>query len=806
MKQPNTDKCSLRITGMHCASCAAKIEKTLAKLPGVKEVSVNFATEQALVECDPEKTSTQDLQKAVEKLGYGVIPEQAAGEARLTIIGMDNPHCVSTVSTALESLPGITSKELSVNEKGIIKFNPAKSTLEDIKRVIRQAGYQPLEESALDREEEVRNAEIKHLRLLFFIGLVLSAPIVVLSFPEWFSIRLPGQGWILLALATPVQALLGWRFYRGSWVALKSASATMDTLIAIGTTAAFVYSVLAAASPKVFGTAMYFDTSSVILTFIVLGKWLEALVKGKASQAIRKLVGLQPKTATVLRGRKEVEVQIEDLQQGDIIVVKPGQKIPVDGVLVEGDSSVDESAITGESIPIEKKKGSVVIGGTLNKTGSFTFKATKVGKDTTLNQIIRLVEDAQGSKAPIQRLADQISGIFVPIVIALAVVAFLWWWLLFPQASPFVFSLSVFIAVLIIACPCALGLATPTAIIVGTGKAAEHGILIKHAEALETAHKMTTIVFDKTGTLTKGKPKVTDVISFSGTDAQVLTIAAAVEKPSEHPLAEAIVQGAVEKKLKIPKVSGFRAIPGKGVRAKLAGKTVMLGTRGLLKTVTKDAEQRLQEFENQGKTAVLLSVGGQLKGIVAVADTLKEGSAEAVAQLQKIGKTVVMLTGDNERTAKAIAAQVGIKQVLAGVLPGDKAAAIKKLQQNAVVGMVGDGINDAPALAQADIGIAIGAGTDVALETGSIVLMKSDVRDIVTAIDLSEYTLRKIKQNLFWAFAYNTVGIPIAAGVLFPFGILLNPMIAAAAMAFSSVSVVTNALTMRLYKPPIRRV
>ncbi|MEM4181784.1 MAG: copper-translocating P-type ATPase [Candidatus Pacearchaeota archaeon] len=621
---------------------------------------------------------------------------------------------------------------------------------------------------------------------------------------EWLNIEIPYKNIILLLLATPIQFIVGYRFYRGAFLALKAKTANMDTLIAIGTSAAYFYSFFVVLFPNILGDNVYFETSSIIITFIILGKWLEAVTKGKASEAIKKLMGLQPKNAIVIRDGKEVQIPINEVIVGDIIVVKPGQKIPVDGIVIDGISSVDESMITGESMPIEKKKGDTVIGATINKHGSFKFKATKVGKDTALNQIIKLVEEAQGSKAPIQRLADKVSSYFVPAVISIAILAFIFWYFILGES--FVFSLSIFIAVLIIACPCALGLATPTAIMVGTGKGAENGILIKGAEALENAHKLTTIVFDKTGTLTEGKPVVTDILAVGRLDKkEILKYAAISEKKSEHPLADSIINKAREEKMKIPDAKFFKAIPGHGIIAKYNKNEILFGNRNLMKKhkiKIETFEEKISNLENEGKTVMILAVNRKVVGLIAVADTLKEFSKEAVQKLHKMGKEVIMITGDNKRTANAIARQLGIDYVLAEVLPEDKEKEISKLQKKGkIVAMVGDGINDAPALARADIGIAIGAGTDVALETGQIVLVKNDLRDVVTAIDLSNYTIKKIKQNLFWAFFYNSMGIPIAAGLLYPFtGFLLNPIIAGIAMAFSSVSVVSNSLLMKKYR------
>jgi len=731
-------KLIIPISGMHCVSCAQKIESTLKKLDGVVNANVNFATEKATVEFDENVINENEINNAIEQLGYKVI------------------------------------KEIDHEAKEFV-----------------------------DKEREKREKEIRNLKTLFILSSILSIPIFILSFPEWFKIAFPYQNIILLILATPVQFLVGYRFYKGAFFALKAKTASMDTLIAVGTSTAYFYSVLVTLTPT-FGNYVYFDTSAIIITFVILGRWLEAITKGKTSEAIKKLIGLQPKTAIVIRNGKEIEIPIKEVVVGDIVVVKPGQKIPVDGIVVEGFSSVDESMITGESIPVEKKKGDTVIGGTVNKHGSFKFKATKVGRDTVLSQIIKLVEEAQGSKAPIQRLADKVSGYFVPTVILIAILSFSLWY--FALGQSFIFSLSIFIAVLIIACPCALGLATPTAIMVGTGKAAENGILIKNAEALENIHKLTTIVFDKTGTLTKGKPSVTDILADKLDKKEILKYAAIAEKKSEHPLAEAIINKAKEEKLKIPDPEFFEAIPGHGILAKYDGKTILFGNRNLMKKYkikVEELEEKISTLENEGKTVMILALNKKIIGLIAVADTLKEFSKEAVQKLHEMGKEVIMITGDNKRTANAIAKQLGIDYVLAEVLPEEKEKEIEKLQKKGkIVAMVGDGINDAPALAKADIGIAIGAGTDIALEAGQVVLIKNDLRDVVTAIDLSNYTIKKIKQNLFWAFFYNSVGIPIAAGLLYPFtGFLLNPMIAAIAMAFSSVSVVSNSLLMKRYKP-----
>jgi len=797
---------TLRVTGMHCASCALLIEKNLKKKKGVINANVNYGTEKATIEYDASLANPKEFVNTVRSIGYDVIEESSSANERivtLKIIGMDNTHCINQVKNALQPLKpkGILDGELTVNERAVIKYDPSRIGLDEIKKAINNAGYRVLEETSLDRERAVREEELMKLKNLFIIGLIFSIPIVILSFPEIFGIDFSLRNLTLLILTSPVQFYVGARFYRSAWGALKARSANMDSLIVVGTSAAYFYSVFTTFTSA--NGATYFDTASVIITFIILGKFLEAKAKGKTSEAIKKLMGLQAKVATVIRDKKEIKIPIEEVRVNDVVIIKPGEKIPVDGIVTEGGSSVDESMITGESIPVEKKPSSIVIGGTINKNGLLKFKATKVGKDTTLAQIIKMVEEAQGSKAPIQRLADKVSSLFVPAVIIISLLTFFVWYFIGPEPA-FTFALSNFVAVLIIACPCALGLATPTAIIAGTGKGAEHGILIRGGEALETAHKITTVVFDKTGTLTKGKPEVTDVIDL-GKEKNTLKYAAIAEKGSEHPLGDAIINEAKKREINIPEGSNFKAISGKGVQVRYLSKNILLGNRKLMeenKIEIKDVEDKIKELEEQGKTVMILSVDKKLTGLIGVADTLKENSRSAVYRLQRMGKEVVMITGDNKRTAHAIAKQVGIKYVLAEVLPGDKASEVKRLQrQRRVVAMVGDGINDAPALAQADVGIALGSGTDVAKETGDIVLIKSDLMDVVTAIDLSSYTIKKIKQNLFWAFFYNSAGIPIAAGVLYPiFGFLLNPMIAAAAMALSSVSVVSNSLLMKRYK------
>jgi len=719
----------------------------------------------------------------------------------LLINGMHCASCSTRIEKTLNSSAGVAKAAVNLaTNKATIEFDGKLTTKEAMIQIIEKLGYEVADDGTPDNGKE-----IKKLRGLFIFSLWLSVPIFMVSMIlPMFGAAVPYESMVMLVLATPVQFIVGYRFYTGAWSALKSKTATMDTLVAIGTSAAYFYSFATILFPEQLGGHVYFETSAVLLTFIVLGKWLEAVTKGKASEAIKKLMGLQPKTAIVIRKGKEITIPISDVVAGDLIIVKPGQKIPVDGIIVSGHTSVDESMITGESIPAEKIKGDLVVGATINKHGSITFKATKIGKDTVLNQIVRLVEEAQESKAPVQRLADRVSSYFVPAVILIALFSFGLW--LFVLGQTFVFSLTVFVAVMIIACPCSLGLATPTAIMVGTGKGAENGILIKGAEALENAHKITTVAFDKTGTLTQGKPKVTDIIALNGSDQrEVLTYAAIAEKGSEHPLAGAILEMANSQKIKVAAASSFKAIPGHGIIAKHKNETILLGNGKLMDEhgVKLSKISVINKLEGEGKTVVILAVGKKPIGLIAVADPLKATSKEAINVLRRMNKEVWMISGDNERTAKAIAKQVGIapENVMASVLPHNKANKIKELQKKGSVAFVGDGINDAPALAQADVGIALGAGTDVAMESAQIVLIKNDPLDVAAAIDLSNYTVKKIRQNLFWAFFYNSIGIPVAAGVLYPFtGFLLNPMIAGAAMAFSSVSVVSNSLLMRRYK------
>jgi len=812
-------KATFGVTGMTCATCAQTIETALSELEGIESASVNLAAEKATVVYDPEKVKMDAMKEAVEKAGYGVI----LNEITLSIEGMTCATCAQTIEKALLSLDGVHTAFVNLAiEKARVQYDPQRVRVSEIKKAIVDAGYEVIEAQTVDAEKIARQKEMKRQSFLLVFSLALSIPTFVLTM--LFDFTGIGSepaivGWknlLLFALATPVQFVAGYQFYIGTYRALRNRTANMDTLIAIGTSAAYFYSTAVVFFPSAipFGH-VYFDTSALIISLILLGKFLESTAKGRTSEAIRKLMDLQAETARILKDGEEVEIPIDELDVGDVFVVRPGENIPTDGKVVEGHSSVDESMITGESIPVEKSEGSEVIGGTTNKNRLLRARATRIGKDTALAQIVRLVEEAQGSRAPIQRVADRVSAYFVPSVITIAVVSFLVWYLVgydsFSIATPkFVFSLSIFIAVLVIACPCALGLATPTAIMVGTGKGAENGILIKSGEALEIAGKTRVIVFDKTGTLTKGKPEVTGIVTFGLLDNEVLRIAAIAEKGSEHPLGEAIVRKAREMDIHIPDAGDFETLPGKGVRARYEGKEILLGNRKLMAESAVDisvVDDKVRSVEDEGRTAMIVASDKKPIGIVGVADVPKDTSAEAIAELKTMEIQVVMLTGDNWRTANVIAKQLGIDKVLAEVLPEDKTKEIQKLQQEGkVVAMVGDGINDAPALAQADIGIAIGSGTDVALEAGGIVLIRNDLRDVVAAIQLSKKTMSKIRQNLFWAFAYNTAGIPIAAGVLYPFfGILLEPVIAAAAMAMSSVSVVSNALLLKRYTPEFKK-
>jgi P-type Cu+ transporter len=809
------------VTGMSCASCVRRVERALSKQEGVTEASVNFAAEKASVSYEP-TTSLDELIRAIRDVGYGAdVREMTFG-----VTGMTCASCVGRVEQAIKKVPGVL--EASVNlasEKATVEYLASAVELRDLEKAVEGAGYGVVrEESSV---EDTRGREHEKLRAELLLAAGLTTLILVGSLPMMFGFMLPVPLWWLnlglLLLATPVQFWTGWRFYQGAWGALKHGQANMNTLVVMGTSAAYLYSVVATLAPGLFAAGradVYFDTSALIITLILLGRLLEARAKGRTNEAIKELAGLQAKTARVVRDGEEVDVPVEDVDIGDIVVVRPGEKVPLDGRVISGESAVDESMITGESIPVTKRAADEVIGATMNTSGSFRFSATKVGEETALRQIMRMVEEAQGSKAPIQRLADRISGVFVPAVIGVAAATFLIWLVIGPEPA-LTFALLNTVAVLIIACPCAMGLATPTSIMVGTGKGAESGILIKGGEALEGTHKLDTVILDKTGTLTRGAPALTDVVIGDGIDeVELLRLVASAEHGCEHPLGEAIVRGAKERGLSLIEAEGFETISGGGVRARVGGREVLVGNRRFVSESGVSEDDLLskgEELAREGKSPVFVAVDGEPAGLVGVADVVREESREAIERLHSLGLEVAMLTGDNRRTAEAIARQLGVDRVVAEVRPEDKANEIRRLQaEGKKVGMVGDGINDAPALAQADVGIAIGTGTDVAMEAADLTLISGDVRGAARAISLSKATVRNIKQNLFWAFAYNVALIPVAAGVLYPlfsdgsvpeilrpvlgeYG-FLNPVLAAAAMALSSVTVVSNALRLRRMK------
>ncbi|ALC88830.1 ATPase P [Bacillus sp. FJAT-18017] len=797
---------TMQITGMTCAACAVRIEKGLNKLEGVHEANVNLALERASVKFDPAVTNLASLENKVRNLGYDVVAEKK----EFDITGMTCAACSTRIEKGLNKMDGITKANVNLAlEKASVEYNPSVLSERDIIKKVEALGYgAALKEEANEQATaDYRQREIENQTGKFIFSLILSLPLLwsmVGHFSFTSFIYVPNMfmnPWVQLALATPVQFIIGRQFYVGAYKALKNGSANMDVLVALGTSAAYFYSLylsFVSLGGNAHSVELYYETSAVLLTLIILGKLFEAKAKGRSSEAIKKLMGLQAKTAIVERDGAEVEIALEEVLVGDIIHVKPGDKIPVDGRIVEGQSAIDESMLTGESVPVDKAAGDEVIGATINKNGFIKIEATKVGRDTALAQIIKVVEEAQGSKAPIQRLADQISGIFVPIVVGIAVVTFLVWYF-WAEPGNFAEALEKMIAVLVIACPCALGLATPTSIMAGSGRAAEYGILFKGGEHLEMTHKIDTVILDKTGTVTNGKPVLTDVI-LSGTIAEneFLALVGSAEKQSEHPLAQAIVQGIKEKGLNLSSGSSFENIPGFGIKASVSGRELLIGTRKLMAKHGVNSEgafEKMDALEREGKTAMLVAIDGQYAGIVAVADTIKDTSKAAIKRLKDMGLDVIMITGDNTQTAKAIASQAGIDNVIAEVLPEGKAEEVKKLQAaGKKVAMVGDGINDAPALAVADIGMAIGTGTDVAMEAADITLIRGDLNSIADAIFMSKLTIRNIKQNLFWAFGYNTLGIPIAA-----LG-FLAPWLAGAAMAFSSVSVVLNALRLQKVK------
>lgn len=811
------------VTGMTCASCAAHVQKMLSKLEGVEFCEVNIATEKLIIRYDEEKLNFETLRIAVEDSGYGLIEEQQSKKIDLEIDGMTCAACSSAVERVTRKLDGVISAQVNLTtNRGSFEYDPSKIKLSEIKAAIEKVGYAPRDlagEESRDLEKERREREYHRMRLRLIVAAVFSAPVLYIAMGHMFPVlNIPIPHFmnmhdfplvfalVQFFLTIPV-IIAGSRFYTKGFKTLRKGAPNMDSLVAIGTGSAFLYSVFAMVKiylgdPE-FAKSLYFESAAVVITLVMLGKYLESSSKGKTSEAIKKLMQLKPTTAMIEKDGKEMEVPLDEVSMGDIVVVRPGSSYPVDGIVLEGISTADESMLTGESLPVEKQPDSDVTGGSINGEGLIKFKATRVGNDTALSKIIKLVEDAQGKKAPIAKMADIVAGWFVPIVLGIAILSAVAWAI---AGKDFNFVLTIFVSILVIACPCALGLATPTAIMVGTGKGAELGILIKGGEALETTHKINTVVLDKTGTITEGKPKLTDIKIYGEiSEREALILCASAERGSEHPIARAIVEDAENKDLALKSPENFRAVPGRGIDAVVDGKRILAGNIKLMQENEIDTEPSLEDaamLSGLGRTLMYVSVDGHLSALLAAADTVKATSREAIAKLRKLEITVYMITGDNRNTADAIAKEVGIENVLSDVLPQDKAGEVKRLQEaGQKVAMVGDGINDAPALVQADIGFAIGTGTDVAVESADVVLMRGDLNEVPTAIALSRATIRNIKQNLFWAFFYNMIGIPFAAGVVYLFGgPLLSPIFAGAAMAFSSVSVVTNALRLRRFK------
>jgi len=814
MVEKNKKKVEIKVSGMSCASCALNVEKSLKNLEGVEEANVNIGTEKATVEYDSGKLKLQELEKAVKKAGYNVVNEKVS----LKIGGMSCVMCVKAIEDALGKLDGVSKVTVNLTaEKAYVTYNPQIISIKDMKDAIEDLGYQYLGvegEENEDLEEELRVKDLQTKRNRMIVGFGFGIPLEILSYiiihlSISFFIFIVSIFLIFIVSIIPF-AYVSYPIFSAGFRSLRHRNLDMDVMYSLGIGVAYVASVLGTFSIVLTPNFLFYGTALILAAFLTMGRYLETRAKGRTSTAIKSLMKLQAKTATVLHNNDEMEIPIEDVQINDIVVVKPGEKIPLDGEVVSGKSYVDESAFTGEPIPVLKDSGKSVVGGTINQNGVIRFKAMKIGKDTMLSQIIKLVEEAQGSKPPVQRLADTAVSYFIPTILTIAIVAFIFWYLIF--GSTLLFALTVLISILVVACPCALGLATPTAVTVGIGRGAEFGILIKNGETLEISEKLTTMVFDKTGTLTKGKPEVTDISSIGIQDNDLLKFAASVENNSQHPLAEAVVKKAREENIDILKSQNFDTYGGKGVKAIVDENEVIIGNRALFRDrniiISSDVEKSLSKFENDGKTAVLIGIDHELSGIIAIADTLKETTKDAIEGLKKMNLKVVMITGDNESTAHAIAEQVGIQNVIAEVLPHEKSQEVKRLQEaGEVVAFVGDGINDAPALAQSDVGLAIGSGTDVAIESGEIVLIKDDIMDALAGVQLSRKVMSRIKQNLFWAFAYNVVLIPVAAGVLYPFfGIIFRPEFAGLAMALSSVSVLSLSLLLKGYVPPAKRI
>ncbi|HSA37659.1 MAG TPA: heavy metal translocating P-type ATPase [Methanoregula sp.] len=808
MAAPENRKAELKITGMHCATCAVNIEESLSKIKDVEKAQVNFGTDTAHVEFDPKNVSIHDLEKAVKEAGYDVVNH----EVTISVGGMMCATCVETIEAALNELPGIITAMVNLGtEKAYVTYNPSLSSTGDMKKAIEDAGYQYLGisgEVSEEAEKKAREADLHEKFVRFIVGFAVSIPLMIAMYLP-LPISMHTLAYVMLVIGTPVFVYVAAPIFRAAWVSLSHRTLSMDVMYAMGTGVSFVASVMGTFGIILTHEFMFYDTAIMLAAFLMLGRYLEARAKGRTSEAIKKLAGLRVKVATVIRNGSEQEMPVEEVVTGDLVIVKPGAKVPVDGTVVEGESYVNEAMITGEPVPPLKSKGSHVVGGTLNTNSVITVRAEKIGKDTVLAQIIRLVEDAQGSKPPVQRIADIAVTYFIPAVLLVAAATFVVWYFILHATA--LFALTALISILVVACPCALGLATPTAVTVGVGRGAELGILIRNGEALEVGEKVTTVIFDKTGTLTRGTPEVTDVLPVGIPPQTLLALAAAVEKNSQHPLGAAMVKAAQKGSVTIEPATHFDTFAGKGVAATVIDETVLVGNRVFLLDnsiiIPSELEDKITAIEQEGKTGVLVAAGGRMAGIIAIADTLKPTTKEAIDRLRDMGIRVAMITGDNRRTAEAIARQVGIETVISEVLPQDKEEEVKALQaKGEVVAFVGDGINDAPALAQADVGIAIGSGTDVAIESGDIVLIRDDLLDAVAAIQISRKVMRRIKGNIFWAFAYNAALIPVAAGVLYPsFGITFRPELAALAMAASSVTVVSLSLLLKRYIPDAKK-